>query len=132
MLLFGAIAVVSTPAEAAINCSPGTSMDIGYTIQSGAYIKGSASYTSCPNRPISSADIWIQRRNAATSFASIGATHVTISGITTPSSKAFSPKDWACTYTDQDYYEFRTYVEFHHSSGTTKLYSNVVRVINCK
>ena len=115
------LAVTSSAADAAINCTNGTSMDVGYTVMSDGKIKGSASYTTCPNRPVLSADIWIRRNGYA-----LGITKVHIGGIATPSSKAFSPKDYACVGGGVG--TFDTYVIFHHSSGETDLSSNKITV----
>ena len=131
-LLAASMFGVQAPAQAAINCARGTQMDIGYTIRDGDLIRGSASYTSCANRRITSVDIWIRRRNKITGWAKLSQTHVRITGIGTPSQKSFSPKDYGCSNTDDDYWLFDTYVEFHHSSGTTKLNSNDVRVTGCR
>ncbi|MED7924375.1 hypothetical protein SMD20_09040 [Nonomuraea sp. LP-02] len=113
----------STPAQAAAGCANGTQTDIGYTILSGGYIKGSASYTSCPDRPISRAEIWI-RRNGGRLFA----TEVEIKGIATPSSRSFSPKDRICQ-NPRITSKYDTFVVFYHSDGgKTELRSNSITV----
>ncbi|MEW2386502.1 hypothetical protein AB0873_31235 [Micromonospora sp. NPDC047707] len=114
--------VPSAPAQAA-SCANGTQTDIGYTILSGGYIKGSASYTSCPDRPISRAEIWI-RRNGGRLFA----TEVEIKRIATPSSRSFSPKDRICQNRSVTS-RYDTFVVFHHSDGgKTELRSNSITV----
>ena len=123
-----AVVGLSQPASAAVNCSAGTQMDTGSTIKDGAYIKGSASYTSCSNRPISSAVIVLQNKIAVGGWSDVGSTRVTVSGITTPSQKSWSIKDMPCRQdSTYDWRDYRTKVVFTHASGTTTLYSNVLR-----
>ncbi|MEW1842328.1 hypothetical protein AB0392_30670 [Nonomuraea angiospora] len=126
------IAVVGQvqPVSAAIDCSSGTKMDIGYTIKDGAYIKGSASYTSCPNRAIHSAEIVLQTRIAIGGWSDVSQTRVTISGIVTPSQKSYSFKDLPCRAdTMMDWRDWRAKAVWKHTSGTTTKYSNVLRTV---
>ncbi|MEW2386503.1 hypothetical protein AB0873_31240 [Micromonospora sp. NPDC047707] len=105
-------------------------MDIGYTIKDGAYIKGSASYTSCPNRAIRSAEIVLQTRIAIGGWSDVGKTRVTISGIATPSQKSYSFKDLPCRAdTTMDWRDWRAKAVWKHTSGTTTKYSNVLRTV---
>jgi hypothetical protein len=116
------------PASAAIDCSRGTQMDIGYTIKDGAYIKGSASYTSCSNRAISSASIILQNKIAIGGWADVSQTKVTITGIGTPSQRSYSFKDLPCrTDPTYDYRDWRAKAVWNHTSGSTTRYSNVLR-----
>jgi hypothetical protein len=113
----------AAPAQAVANCANGTQTDVGYTILSGGYIKGSASYTSCSNRPISKAKIWIREGGYK-----IFNTEVDINGVTTPSSRSFSPKDNLCLRSSGTT-TFDTIVSFYYSGGgQTDLRSNVITV----
>jgi hypothetical protein len=130
MMLGIAVLAPAGAAQAAIDCSPGTSMDIGYTIKEGAYIKSSASYTSCPQRPISSAEIVIQTRIAIGGWGDVSKTRVKHTGITTPSRRAWNTKDMPCRAdTLIDWRDWRAKVVFKHASGTTTKYSNVLRTV---
>ena len=121
-LVAGSLVATGSPVSAAIDCRRGTQMDIGYTIKQDGKIKGSASYTSCSNRPITRAEIWI-RRGGGRLFA----TKVEIKNIATPSQREFSPKDLWCNGKARA--TFDTFVVFYHpGGGKTELNSNDIRV----
>jgi hypothetical protein len=120
------LAVATGPAQAAINCSPGTSTDIGYTVYADNRIKGSASFTSCPNNPVRKVEIWIRRNGGRP-----GGTKVTVDNIATPSSRYVRPKEIICRLPGSgspDKYD--TFVVFHHPNGKTELRSNSIST-NC-
>jgi hypothetical protein len=118
-----AVAAGPAPARAAINCAPGTSTDIGYTVHADRRIKGSASFTSCPNNPVRKVEIWIRRSGVRLWYSK-----TTVNNISTPSSRYVRPIEVPCSATAERRDRYDTFVIFHHPNGTTELVSNSVSV----
>lgn len=98
-----------------------TTVDIGYTVFSGDRVKGSGSYTSATCLQIYKVTLVILKNGSE-----IGSTRVTrYPG--TPSSAAFSPRDFVCSY--GNYNDFKTKITWSYvgGGGGTK-FSNTIRV----
>ena len=112
----GASVTMATPAQAAC----GTVVDIGYTVQSGGYIKGSGSYTSEQCLAIDVVSLVIQRDGSNTDT-------VAYRYPSEPSSAAFSPKDYKCT--SSSWHDYRTVIQWTYQGGGSNLrISNTIHV----
>ncbi|MER7007516.1 hypothetical protein ABT297_31355 [Dactylosporangium sp. NPDC000555] len=128
----GLVAAAALAAPGAAHASPGattaanlacsTTVDIGYTVFSGGYVRGSGSYTSESCLAISKVTLVITHNGSE-----VGATRVTRYP-STPSSASFSPTDYRCA-TSSLYSRFRTKITWTYvgGGGGTKL-SNEINV----
>lgn len=123
-LLCALVAPAARPARAAA-AACGSKVNIGVTVFSGGYIKGSGSYTSLSCRPINSVSLVIQKGNR-TSQTEISATKVTRRPAE-PSSAKFSPRDYKCLGSSLSVY-FKTKITANYADGgrDTKLSNTVI------
>jgi hypothetical protein len=128
-----ALAVLLAPAATAAPAKPnslaacGTRVDIGVTVFSGGYVKGSGSYTTQSCLAIASVYLVIMRSYGGSSFYEISSTKVTRYP-PEPSSAKFSPKDYRCA-SNAIYYYFKTKIKWAYSGGGGEYkYSNTIRV----
>jgi len=112
--------------QSTATCS--TTVDIGYTVFSGDRVKGSGSYTSATCLQIYKVTLVIIRSPyASCCFTELGSTRVTRYPAT-PSSAAFSPKDFVCSSgADFNYFKTKSTWSYVGGGGGTKL-SNTIHV----
>jgi hypothetical protein len=130
-----ALAVLLAPAATAAPAKPnslaacGTRVDIGVTVFSGGYVKGSGSYTTQSCLAIASVSLVIMRTLSYDQNRWEEASWTKVTRYPPePSSAKFSPRDYACGLAK--YRSFKTKIKWTYSGGGGGYkYSNTIHVI---
>jgi hypothetical protein len=133
VVLVLSLAVLVVPAATAAPARPGgiyacgTRVDIGVTVFSGGFVKGSGSYTTQSCLAIYSVYLVIMKSSSGSSYSEISSTKVTRYP-PEPSSAKFSPRDYDCKSSSL-YYYYKTKIKWTYSGGGGGYkYSNTIHI----